>query len=67
MNICISDTTTCSFESIAEEGNTETLTVMTNHGLVIQSESLHREHLLQVSHILNALISRSEGGTWETG
>lgn len=60
MNICIS--TTCRLQSIVTEGNTEGLTVMTNHGPVIQSKSLHGEALMQVNHILNVLISRSGGG-----
>lgn len=63
MTICIS--TTCWLQSIATEGITEGFTVMTNHGLVVQSESLHGEALMQVNHILNVLISRSGGGERE--
>lgn len=60
MYICIS--TTCWLQSIATERNIEGLTVMTNHGPVIQSESLHGEALMQVNHILNVLISKGGGG-----
>lgn len=59
--ICILDTTSCSFQRTEAEGNTEGLTVMTNHGPAIQSGPLQREPLMQVNHILNILISKSGG------